>query len=128
MNPPERLSDAWEKIVGMPDRSGEKAPRAHDALFVDFSRGDLGDWMADGEAFREGLHAAGEFIVGDITKPVAMFLREPGLNTALLSRRLQGAIRSPTFTVSNRFAHFRAAGRDGRCNVIIYHLAPILSP
>src|SRR5260370_35617209 len=107
MNPPERLSDAWEKIVGMPDRSGEKAPRAHDALFADFSRGDFGDWMADGEAFREGLHAAGEFIVGDITKPVAMFLREPGLNTAFLSRRARGPIRSPTFTVGNTCARLR---------------------
>src|SRR6266849_3474824 len=128
MKPPERFRDAWVKTFRRAERSGETGPRAYDVLFADFSRGDFGDWMADGEAFREGLHAAGEIIVGDITKPVAMFLREPGLNTALFSRRLQGAIRSPTFTVSNRFAHIRAAGRDSRFNVIIDNYTLIQAP
>ena len=128
MNPPESFSDAWEKISLRAEGSAETGPRAHDVLFADFSGGDFADWMADGEAFREALHAAGEIIVGDPAKPVAMFLREPGLNTALWSRRLQGAIRSPTFTVSTRFAHIRAAGRDSRFNIIIDNYTLIQAP
>jgi hypothetical protein len=45
-----------------------------------------------------------------------------------LSRRLQGALRSPTFIISNRYLHILAAGRESRINVPVDNLTMIRDP
>src|SRR6185436_12394334 len=47
---------------------------------------------------------------------------------AALSRRLQGALRSPTFIVTNRYIHILAAGRESRIRVPVDNFTMIREP
>ncbi|MEW6160999.1 MAG: DUF1553 domain-containing protein, partial [Verrucomicrobiota bacterium] len=49
-------------------------------------------------------------------------------NSAAVSRRLQGALRSPTFTIAQRYAHLLVAGQESRVNVFIDNFALIQDP
>jgi cytochrome c553 len=83
-------------------------------------------WAREGSAFDPA--APGDFLVGDAAKPVAALVTEPGSHGALLSRRLEGALRSPTFTIAHRYLHLRAAGAGARANVVVDNFNVIRDP
>jgi hypothetical protein len=85
-------------------------------------------WFREGEAFESGPAARGEFIVGTPQKPLEQILEEPALDSHLLSARLQGVLRSPTFTITNRYLHILAAGRSSRINVPVDNFTMIRDP
>lgn len=124
---PQALAAAWRRLA-----EGRTAgqTRASDpaTCWADFTPGAPADWRSEGDAFSEAGSRPGDFVPGGAEQPVAAIVTEPGLHTGLLSRRLQGVLRSPTFTITNRFIHVRAAGRDTRVNVVIRNYTLIRDP
>jgi hypothetical protein len=97
-------------------------------LFADLSGPDRQAWFADGEAFRSGAGGQGDFAVGETNRPVAGVVYEPCLNDGVVTRRLEGALRSPTFQINRRYIHIRAAGRDSRIKVCVDNFNMICDP
>jgi hypothetical protein len=120
--------ERWDKLVA------ESAPAAilncgsNCELFADLSGPDRGRWFADGEAFLSGAGSQGDFVVGDARQPVACVVYEPCVNDGVITRRLEGALRSPTFRVNRRYVHVRAAGRDSRIKVCVDNFTMIRDP
>jgi hypothetical protein len=85
-------------------------------------------WFTEGEAFAPGPAQRGDFLVGECDRPVLRLLEQPSFDSRLLSVRLQGTLRSPTFTITNRFLHILAAGREARINVPIDNFTMIRDP
>ncbi len=127
-NMPSDFAAAWRSVMSGASRPEQGRPRTNELVFADFSEGSMEDWFVEGAAFASATHGAGEFVVTDPKKMALRILSTPGVNTAVLSGRLQGAIRSPTFTISNRFAHIRAAGRDSRLNLVVDNFIMIQDP
>mgnify|MGYP000400887249 CR=1 FL=1 len=74
------------------------------------------DWFADGEAWVGALTQPSEFTVG--AKSVRP-MPAGWLHSGLLGRKLQGTLRSPTFTLTENHVHLLALGSDGRINLVI---------
>ncbi len=102
--------------------------RSNDTVFTDFRRQDFSGWFVDGEAFGRAPTPAGDFIVGDVKWSVTNLFLEPVAHSGALAQRLQGALRSPTFTISNRFIHVLAAGRESRLRVPVDNFTMIRDP
>jgi mono/diheme cytochrome c family protein len=111
----------------------EQAERARRAaastiLFEDFDRPTYRGWHATGDAFGTGPARAGDIILGDRPdQPVAQFV-SAGAHSGLLSKRLQGELRSRTFTIDKRYVHYRLAGRHARVNLVIDGYTLIMNP
>src|SRR5262249_14163249 len=72
--------------------------------------------------------ALGEIVVGDQPgRPIAR-LASGGADSGLLSPRLQGELRSPSFTIDKRFVHLRLAGSKARVNLVIDGYTLIMNP
>jgi len=77
-------------------------------------------WLPDGAWKVAGKNQAGDFVLGgDLEGMVASFGAPSAFNSAGLSKRLQGALRSPTFVIEKDFIHLLAAGQSARINVVI---------
>lgn len=83
-------------------------------------------WLTEGLAFAPA--EPGEFLVGDERHPVRAFATSAKWHSGLLSPRLEGALRSPTFALEKRYLHVRAAGVDSRLNVIVDNFNVIREP
>ena len=123
----------WIRALAEVEKSRSAAksvspPRTNDTMFADFQRQDFSGWFVEGEAFGHAPAPAGDFIVGDAKKPVSAIFHEPVAHSGALAARLQGALRSPTFTISNRFIHILAAGRESRLRVPIDNFTMIRDP
>lgn len=116
------LARTWREDQTRPSPAREPV-----RMIGDFACG-VGDWMTEGDAFVAVDTRPGEFVPGSGGHPVAAVLTEPGLFSARWSRRAEGALRSPTFTITNRFLHVRAAGRATRVNVVIDNYTLIRDP
>ncbi|MSU62818.1 MAG: DUF1553 domain-containing protein [Pedosphaera sp.] len=127
-NMPSSFTKAWRPIEVETSHSEKQAQRTNEVIIADFSSGVAPGWFVDGPAFGTATHGAGELVIGDSKKMPLRILPKPGVNTAVISRRIQGAMRSPTFTITNRFAHIRAAGRDSRLNLVIDNFIMIQDP
>ena len=96
--------------------------------FADFSAADFDGWSLQDEAFGTGPSSAGDFVIGDPSHPVLALLTEPAANSACISRRLEGVLCSPTFTIKNRYAHILASGSGCRLNVRVDNFTMIREP
>jgi hypothetical protein len=96
--------------------------------FGDFSGRDFAGWSVEDEAFGTSPSPAGDFVVGDPKRPVLALLAEPAANSSSISRRLEGVLRSPTFTIRKRYAHILASGFGCRLNVRVDNFTMIRDP
>ncbi|HEY7118167.1 MAG TPA: PSD1 and planctomycete cytochrome C domain-containing protein [Tepidisphaeraceae bacterium] len=137
---------AWSRIAGLgPSLSAHaiamrwrdlKRPAASpsrpadDIELTDFAASGFKGWFVEDQAFGPAPLLPGDFLMGaDAVRPVATFVRGgTWAHSGYLSRRLQGTLRSPTFTIDRRFLHILAAGRASRINVIIDHFVMIQDP
>src|SRR5262249_18531213 len=103
-------------------RSWDKAQR-----FEDFRRPTYQGWHVTGDAFGPRPSQAGDFVVGEPSRPISPLV-PGGAHSGLLSRRLQGELRSRTFTIDRRYVHFRLAGRHARVNLLIDGYTLIMNP
>jgi hypothetical protein len=104
------------------------APPA-ERVFEDFDRGHYDGWFVTGDAFGNGPSKAGDFRL-DVARARPQLLRvKPGVaHSGLLSNRLQGVLRSRTFTIDARYIHWLVAGRSSRVSVVIDGYEKIRDP
>jgi len=100
-----------------------------DILFETFAPESYARWYRTGFAF--GDRPAG---VEDVSlaadRPLAVArVRGPHVcDSGVVSNRLQGAIRSPLFTIEKDFIHYRVAGKAAKVNLIIDGFQQIRDP
>ena len=106
-----------------------ESPRVEDEtdsieLFADFA-GSFEGWTATGPAFGAGPSRPGDYrIEGDSAIPV-----EPGqAHSGLISDRLAGVLRSPSFDVRRPFLHILASGKGGRITVVVDGFTKVRAP
>jgi mono/diheme cytochrome c family protein len=113
--------------VAPPPASAPPAPREGDLTLADFSTQDYHGWFVTGDAFGKG----------PVTNPVALLPR-PGrgwpagarglAHSGGLSGRLEGVLRSRTFTIEKKHILYLAAGKGTRINLIIDGLQHLRNP
>lgn len=128
---------AWSQLAGADARPAERLREELQAAerqasngecFDDFGGPDFRGWFLTGDAFGGGPARPGEVIVGERPKRPVARLAFAGADSGLLSPRLQGEMRSRTFTIDKRFAHFRVSGQGGRVNLVIDGYTLIMNP
>jgi hypothetical protein len=115
------INEARQNRPGFPATSKAES-------FGDFSARDFSGWSVEDEAFGTSPSAAGDFVVGDANRPVLAVLTEPAANSASVSRRFEGVLRSPTFTIQKRYAHILACGADSRLSIRVDNFTMIRDP
>ncbi len=116
-----RAMEAWSNRKSATQISGASA------LVSAANPVSLREWTIDGEAFHDGVVEPNDLLLlGPKHDPV--LVTEPILHSARFSTRLQGAIRSPTFTITNRFIHLRVAGRESRFNLMVDNFNIVQDP
>ncbi|MBI4663572.1 MAG: DUF1549 domain-containing protein [Verrucomicrobia bacterium] len=96
--------------------------------FERFDKTSFDGWHTTGTAFVSGPAQPGDFLLGDRHHhPVAQFVSR-GAHSALLSRRLQGELRSETFTITRPYVHCLVAGQRSRLNLIIDGYLLLMNP
>jgi hypothetical protein len=118
----------WDMLMAESVPSASPNSSTNYELFADLSGPDRDHWFADGEAFRSGSGGQGDFVVGETNRPVAAVLYEHCLNDGVVTRRLEGALRSPTFPINRRYLYVRAAGHDSRIKVCVDNFNVICDP
>jgi hypothetical protein len=125
---PDRFEAARQAVL---QRFSAEEARANEAraravVFADARRGGFRDWLPCGEAF-PGASASGGFFMDSTTGSIRVAAPNPARSERALPS-LQGALRSPTFVITKNKIHYRAAGRNGRVNLILDGLQLIRDP
>ncbi|HVV71492.1 MAG TPA: DUF1553 domain-containing protein, partial [Verrucomicrobiae bacterium] len=115
-------------LSDLPHNSPEAPELRRQDSLGDFSRGDFDGWSVQDEAFGASPSPAGDFVVGEPQRPVLALLTEPAANSACISRKLEGVLRSPTFRIERRYAHILASGSGCRVNVRVDNFTMIRDP
>ncbi len=104
--------------------------REGDIELSDFARQGYAGWFSEDQAFGTAPSIPGDFLPGlSVDRPVQTFFRDGAwAHRAAVSHKLQGTLRSRTFTINRKFLHVRAAGRAARVNVNIEHYVMIQDP
>ena len=121
----------WQRLVKSKDVAGEwakiqidnatartKADEGQKAspLFADFNGKNFGDWFVTGDAFGTAPTQVRQWD----TSSESTRLVEPGIvHSGLISPKLRGVLRSPTFTITSPRIHYRLNGKGGQIRLII---------
>ena len=110
------------------DSAGPKDDRT--AVFADFSRGSLGGWTSTGPAFAASPTTGSDWrVVNGQSGAASVEVVGAGwAHSGLVSDRLQGVLRSPTFVIDRPFLQIYAKGRGGRVNVVVDGFEKIRDP
>jgi hypothetical protein len=85
-------------------------------------------WFVTGTAFGASPAQPGDIVVGNSpARPIGR-LTAGGTDSGVISARLQGELRSPTFTIDKKFVHIRLAGHSARVNLVIDGYTLIMNP
>src|SRR5262249_42777409 len=88
-----------------------------------------GDWYVTGQAFGSRPAQSPDMVLSpDQPFAVQRVLGPGGAHSGRLGNRLQGALRSPSFTIESKHIHFRVAGRGTKINLIIDGFQMIRDP
>src|SRR5262249_11452873 len=106
----ESLALSWQALAAQaPSAPVPKHAPARRDTRIDFRRAEaFSDWTPD--ALASAPRPAGQMISGPPAKPITMITDEACVTSAGISARLEGALRSPTFTLEKRYVHILAAG------------------
>ena len=98
-------------------------------VFMTFSGPDFGAWKTSGTAFGNGPTQTGDFrLVRLENQPSVQPIPSGVAHSGLVSDRLRGALRSPSFTITSRFVQYLAWGRGGRINLVVDGFEKIRGP
>ena len=125
--------EKWERaLTNLPPARAETETAGTGAnppvSLVDFSVDGYRGWFPDGPAFGSAPSGLGDFQVGAAQNPITSLALAGWANSASLSRRLEGALRSSTFVIKQRYLHVFAAGHAGRISVVIDNFTLIRDP
>jgi hypothetical protein len=113
-----RRRELADQLRAQAARAAEAEGRA--VVFADFRRDGYRDWFVTGEAFGRAPSTTADAVLQDRPGRLVQRLIGPGVaHSGLLSGKLEGVLRSPTFTISRKKIHYHAAGRAARINLII---------
>ncbi|MGE5194832.1 MAG: PSD1 and planctomycete cytochrome C domain-containing protein [Deltaproteobacteria bacterium] len=88
--------------------------------FEDFSNGNFDGWFVSGEAFGSGpVAAAAVPVAGSASVLPGAALGGPVVHSGRLSGRLEGTLRSRTFTIEKNRVLYHVAGKGAKVNLII---------
>jgi hypothetical protein len=99
-----------KKLAGEMNRRNDLAGIQEDrnSRFDDFRSSSFGVWNASGAAFGNRPSRAGDLVVTPAEHPRLEFAEPESAHSGLLSPKLKGALRSPSFTIEKPFIHYRA--------------------
>jgi hypothetical protein len=98
-------------------------------VFEDFAGPTYSGWSVTGDAFGSGPTQAGDWLIHRDGAARRAALVAPGwAHSGLLAPALEGVLRSTTFLIEKRYIQTRAAGRDGRINIVIDGFEKIRAP
>ncbi len=87
------------------------------------------EWIGDGTAFADRTGKGLGFVPGTAEgKLIERLVAPSAFNSAVESKRLQGALRSPAFFIEKNFIHVLAAGADARINIVVDGFTIIRNP
>jgi mono/diheme cytochrome c family protein len=122
------VAASWRELLASqpePARPRGRAP----IVLADFDRGGFDGWRRDGHAFGDGPVRPGDTVLpGRDGRVFAQMLSGGWAHSGAVSHRLQGTLHSPTFTLTKRFVHVRAAGREARINLVLEGFNLIRAP
>jgi hypothetical protein len=120
---PRRVPDGQVRPPGDGPSSGKEI------VFEDFNREDFGDWQVTGDAFGRRPSRPGDFRLDLTPGRSRLEWVAPGqAHSGLVSNRLQGVLRSRTFTIESRYIHYLVSGRGGTINVVVDGFEKIRDP
>src|SRR5262249_14892531 len=90
-------------------------------------------WSVTGDAFGPGPTQPGDWLIdregdGNGAARRAVLVAPGWAHSGLVAPALEGVLRSRTFVIEKRYIQTRAAGRDGRINIVIDGFEKIRSP
>jgi hypothetical protein len=116
-----------DQVDGRSQRSGRA--KAVDEVFEDFGCGDFDGWYTTGDAFGDRPSRAGDFRLDFEEKAPRLVTVGAGqAHSGLVSKKLQGVLRSRSFAIRERHIHYLASGRGGRISVVIDGFEKIRAP
>jgi hypothetical protein len=127
----EAIAARWRQIHAETQAMNVAAARRdRDIVLADFGRSGFLGWYVEDQAFGPApLRPGAVMLESGSSRPIAIFARRGvWAHSGQLSRRLQGTLRSPSFSIDRRFLHVLAAGRASRVNVVIDHFVMIQNP
>ncbi|HYV37690.1 MAG TPA: DUF1549 and DUF1553 domain-containing protein, partial [Gemmataceae bacterium] len=96
-------------------------------VFADFRKHSYANWFVSGAAFGDGP-GGGLMLHNDAKRPVKTVV-PPGIaHSGLVSGKLQGVMRSPSFVIDKKKIHFRTLGQKGQINLVIDGMVIIRDP
>jgi mono/diheme cytochrome c family protein len=105
--------------------AGDRATSSFESFNLDSFR----DWYVAGDAFGDAPARAGDFRLELSSSGSRLIPVRPGqASSGLVSDRLQGVLRSRTFTLEHRFIHYLVSGHGGRINVVVDGFEKIRDP
>jgi len=115
-DPQEFAKHRNEMLRATRDQQQVIADNLKDAVvFEDFEDGSYDGWTNFSFAFGTAPTRAGELILdSSVDAPAARFLAGGLAHSGRISGRLQGTLRSETFTIDKRYIHYRAARTAGK--------------
>jgi hypothetical protein len=120
-----QLQDEIRGLVGIEEsvsHQGTEASRSPGGpvVFADFRKDTFASWFVSGEAFGDGPSRPGAILLQpDPRRPIKSLVAPGVAHSGLVSGRLQGVLRSPTFVIDRKKIHYRLLGHQGQVRVII---------
>ena len=124
------FTNDWKTVAERARASDSKPlPPARECIVLgDFETGRPEGWQFEGNAFLAQPTRAGDFVVGDTSKPLSDLLPAGWAHSGTVSPRLEGVLRSPTFAFQKRYLHLWVAGRGSRINIVVDNFVVIQDP
>jgi Protein of unknown function (DUF1553)/Protein of unknown function (DUF1549)/Planctomycete cytochrome C len=101
-----------------PSAVDDRISTTEQVIFADFRRDAFKHWFVSGEAFGDGA-SGGLVLQADARRPVKAVVAPGIAHSGLVSARLAGVMRSPTFTLDKKKIHYRVVGSKGQIKLII---------
>ena len=132
---PESVNAKWQALLADAKASADGSAaaavrREGDVELADFRGAGFEGWLPQDQSFGPAPLKPGDFLLGaDANRPIATFVRGGAwAHSAFLSPKLEGTLRSRSFTIDGRYLHVSAAGQAARVNVVIDHFVMIQDP
>ena len=93
-------------------------------VYETFDKGNFNHWYVTGEAFGDGPTNSNDWSAASID---TTFIPAGVAHSGRTATKLQGVLRSPTFTITHDAILYRAAGRGSKLRLVInsYQIAPL---
>ncbi|HEV8291509.1 MAG TPA: DUF1549 domain-containing protein, partial [Tepidisphaeraceae bacterium] len=128
---PEAFSRACQELLSKMKQAiqAESQHIAESIVFERFNKPNFDGWFVTGDAFGSGPAPAGTVLYSsDASHPIKSILTAQAATTSHISPRLQGALRSRTFTISRDKICYRVRGTGATINLIIDGFQRIRDP